>query len=210
VTTPRSETEVALLQAAERCLQRHGLAGLSTRKVAEEAGMPLSQIHYHLGSKRGLLLALLEHQNQKLLGRQEAMYARPLPLWERWLQACDYLDQDLASGYVRVLQEMIAAGWSDPALAAEAQRILRGWYRLLTQVSTEAAARLGGLGPLVPAEAAALAGMLFMGAEAMILLGFEEAELPARAALRKVGELLKRLEEPPAQGADDASDRARR
>jgi len=210
VIPPRSETAVVLLQAAERCLQRHGVAGLSTRKVAEEAGMPLSQIHYHLGSKRGLLLALLEHQNQKLLGRQEAMYARPLPLWERWLQACDYLDEDLASGYVRVLQEMIAAGWSDPALAEEARRILRGWFRLLQEVSTEASATLGGLGPLAPAEAAALAGLLFMGAETMILLGFAESEFPARAALRKVGVLLRRLEEPPAEGAADASDRAQR
>jgi AcrR family transcriptional regulator len=196
---------VVLLQAAERCLQRHGVAGLSTRKVAEEAGMPLSQIHYHLGSKRGLLLALLDHQNQKLLGRQEEMYSRPWPLWERWLKACDYLDQDLASGYVRVLQEMVAAGWSDPVLADEARRILRGWFQLLTRVSAEAAERLGGLGPLAPAEAAALAGNVFLGAEAMILLGFSEQEVPSRAALRKVGELLRRLEVPPDEGVDDAS-----
>ena len=37
-----------------------GYAGLSTRKVAEEAGVPLSQLHYHFGSKGGLILALLE------------------------------------------------------------------------------------------------------------------------------------------------------
>jgi AcrR family transcriptional regulator len=186
-----------LLEAAQRCLQRHGVAGLSTRKVAEEAGMPLSQIHYHLGSKRGLLLALLEFQNEKLLARQASMYGRPLPLAERWIQACDYLDEDLASGYVRVLQEMIAAGWSDPEIATEARRIVRGWYELLTQVAAEAADRLGGLGPFQPAEAAALVGNAFLGTEAMILLGFAESELPGRSALRKVGELLRTLEADP-------------
>lgn len=185
---------MTLLEAAQRCLQRHGIAGLSTRKVAEEAGMPLSQIHYHLGSKRGLLLALLEYQNETLLARQRTMYGRPQPLWERWIQACDYLDEDLASGYVRVLQEMIAAGWSDPEIASEARRILRGWYDLLAQVATDASERLHGLGPLTPAEAAALTGTLFMGAESMILLGFSESEVPARSALRKVGELLRMLE----------------
>ena len=194
MTASRSDTAVVLLEAAQRCLERHGLAGLSTRKVAEEAGMPLSQIHYHLGSKRGLLLALLDYQNEKLLARQQAMFATRQPLWQRWMQACDYLDQDLASGYVRVLQEMIAAGWSDPEIATEARRNLRGWFQLLTEVAAEAAERLGGLGPLAPAEAAALAGHVFLGAEAMILLGFGEEDLPSRAGLRKLGELLRRLE----------------
>jgi hypothetical protein len=31
--------------------------------------------------------------------------------------------------------------------------------------------------------------------EAMLLLGFEESELPSRSALRKVGELLRSLED---------------
>jgi AcrR family transcriptional regulator len=205
VSSPRSETATALLQAAERCLHKVGVAGLSMRKVADEAGMPLSQIHYHLGSKRGLLLALLEIQNEKLLARQETMYASPQPLWERWLQACDFLDEDLASGYVRVLQEMIAAGWSDPHIATEARRILRAWYVLLTSVATEASERLNGLGPLLPTEAATLVGNVFMGAEAMILLGFTEEEAPNRAALRKVAELLRALEEKP-RGPGHASD----
>lgn len=194
MTAPRSEAAIELLEAAQRCLQRHGVAGLSTRKVAEEAGMPLSQIHYHLGSKRGLLLELFAYQNEKLLARQEAMYARPLPLWQRWMQACDYLDEDLASGYVRVLQEMIAAGWSDPEIGREVRRNLQGWRELLTEVAEQAAERLGGFGPLEPAEAAALTGAVFLGVEAMILLGFKETEIPSRTALRKIGELLRRLE----------------
>jgi AcrR family transcriptional regulator len=200
VTANRSETAILLLEAAQRCLERHGVAGLSTRKVAEEAGMPLSQIHYHLGSKRGLLLALLAFQNQKLLARQEAMFAQSEPLWQRWMRACDYLEDDLASGYVRVLQEMIAAGWADPEIAAEVRRNLRGWYQLLTEVAAEAAERLGGLGPFEPAEAAALAGHVFIGAEALILLGVSEEEMPSRSALRKVGELLRTLEPGPDGG----------
>jgi AcrR family transcriptional regulator len=64
---PDSETRLALLAAAASCLGGHGYAGLSTRRVAEAAGMPLSQIHYHFGSKDALVLALLEHQNSRLL-----------------------------------------------------------------------------------------------------------------------------------------------
>ena len=204
MSSNRSETATLLLEAAQRCLERHGIAGLSTRKVADEAGMPLSQIHYHLGSKRGLLLALLAFQNEKLLARQEAMFAEPQPLWLRWMKACDYLEEDLASGYVRVLQEMIAAGWADPEIGAEVRRNLGGWYRLLTEVAAQAAERLGGLGPLLPAEAAALAGHVFIGAEALILLGVAEEEMPSRSALRKVGELLRVLEDEPPEGTEHA------
>jgi AcrR family transcriptional regulator len=192
--TEPSETALALLEATEACLRRNGLAGLSTRQVAEQAGMPLSQIHYHFGTKRKLLLALLAHQNRKLLARQEGMYAQPMPLWQRWMKACDYLEEDLASGYVRVLQEMIAASWSDEEIGKEVRRLLGAWYELLKRVAGEAGGLPGGLGPFTPGEAAALAGNLFMGTESMILLGFEQQTIPGRSALRKVGELIRLAE----------------
>ena len=60
-----------------------------------------------------MVLALLEAENRRRLARQTAMYAQDVPLWRRYEQACDFLEDDLESGYVRVLQEMIAAGWSN-------------------------------------------------------------------------------------------------
>ena len=87
----------------------NGYAGLSTRDVAAAAGVPLSQIHYHFGSKQGLVLALFEYLNAQLLDRQNSLFGDPsLKLSEQWDRACDYLDEDIASGYVRVLQELIA------------------------------------------------------------------------------------------------------
>jgi hypothetical protein len=122
------------------------------------------------------------------------MFSDEVPLWKQWEQACDFLDDDLASGYVRVLQEMMAAGWSDPKVASAVRRDLRGWYELLTDVAERALARLGGLGPFTPAEAAALAGNAFLGAEALILLGVDEQQTPSRAALRRVAELIRTAE----------------
>ena len=40
-----------------------------------QAGVPLSQLHYHFGSKQGLILALLDQENQRRLARQHRMYA---------------------------------------------------------------------------------------------------------------------------------------
>ncbi|MGH8945025.1 MAG: TetR/AcrR family transcriptional regulator, partial [Acidimicrobiia bacterium] len=190
-----SDTRDSLLEAAQACLRRHGMSGFSTRRVAEEAGVPLSQIHYHFGSKRRLMLSLLERENARLLQRQATMYGEDLPLWKQWEQACDYLDEDLASGYVRILQEMIAAGWSDQELAEAVRRLLSGWFELLTGVAGRAAGRLGGVGPLTADQIAALVGTAFLGSEAVILLGFSEDEVPARSALRRVGTLIRSLEE---------------
>lgn len=191
---PQSDARSVLLDAAEKCLRESGYSGLSTRRVAEAAATPLSQIHYHFGSKEALVLALLEHQNRRLLERQEATFAADLPLWKRWEKACDYLDEDMESGYVRVLQEMIAAGWSNPEIAAAVRKFLSGWYVLLNRVAREAVQRFGPLGSLKPDDIGCLVGNAFLGSEALLLLGFEEEGMPIRRALRRFGALLRAVE----------------
>jgi AcrR family transcriptional regulator len=188
-----ADTRAAILEAARSCLLRDGYASLSTRNVAEGAGVPLSQIHYHFGSKQELILAVLAAENERLLARQASMYAGNEPLWRQWDQACDFLEADLESGYVRILQEMIAAGWSDATLAASVREQLRGWFQLLATVARREQERGGNLGPFEPEEVAALMGLPFLGAEAAILLGFPESEVPTRAALRKIGLVLRDL-----------------
>jgi AcrR family transcriptional regulator len=192
-----ADTRARILESARACLLADGYASLSTRRVAEAADVPLSQIHYYFGSKQELILALLAAQNERLLARQAAMFAGDAPLWRQWEQACDFLEADLESGYVRILQEMIAAGWSDPILAASVREQVGGWFRLLADVARREEQRVGRLGPFTPDEVAALMGLPFMGAESAILLGFSESELPTRAALRKIGVVLRDL----AQGA---------
>jgi AcrR family transcriptional regulator len=198
VDTRKSDTARSILHAAKESLLDTGLNGLSTRSIAETAGVPLSQIHYHFGSKQRLILAVLEAENQRLLERQQQMFESDLPLWKQWEQACDFLDDDLSSGYVRVLHEMIAAGWSDPEIAAVVWKQLSGWQDLLGGVARRAAAKFGGLGPFTPEEIGVLAGAPFIGAEAYLLMGVPETEYPARSALRKVGDIIKAMEE----GAD--------
>ena len=193
--TPESATAQAILEAARRCLLADGYAAMSTRKVATEAGVPLSQVHYHFGSKANLVLALLADQDRRLLERQQRMYAADAPLWKRYEQACDFLEDDLESGYVRVLQEMIAAGWSTPAVADKVRTMQQAWIDLLTEVATEAELRFGSLGPFTPRELATLVAIAFVGGEEILLLGFDRQRVPVRSALRRVGQLIRQFEE---------------
>lgn len=188
-----ADTRVAIISAARGCLLADGYASLSTRHVAESAGVPLSQIHYYFGSKRQLILTVLEAENERLLARQREMFAEPDPLWVRWELACDFLDTDVESGYVRILQEMIAAGWADAEVAAAVREMVGRWYAVLADVARREQERGGDLGGFTPEEIAALMGTPFLGAEELILLGVSESTLPMRSALRKVGTLLRRL-----------------
>lgn len=185
----------AILDAARECVLDTGYAGVSTRMITDRAGVPLSQLHYHFGSKHGLMLAALRRENERRLERQTMMFDGEQPLWKQWELACDYLEDDLDSGYVRVLQEMTAVGWSNEEVAAAVREDLDGWFRLLTGVAERFGKEHHELGPFQPAEVAALAGMAFLGAESLILLGVPESQIPCRAALRRVGTLFRSIEE---------------
>jgi AcrR family transcriptional regulator len=189
------DTRTLIIDAARSRLLADGYAGLSTRKVAEEARVPLSQLHYHFGSKQGLILALFAEENERRLARQRRMYAEDAPLWQRYERACDYLEDDLDSGYVRVLQEMIAAGWSNAEIRGAVRELLGGWFALLADVAREAEHRHGPLRPFTAEEISTLVGTAFIGSEALLLLGFDRQVLPIRSALRRVGVLIRRLEE---------------
>ena len=193
-----TDTRTRIVEATRSRLLADGYAGLSTRKVAEEAGVPLSQLHYHFGSKGALIIALFSEENDRLLERQSRMYAQDKPLWQRYEQACDFLEDDLESGYVRVLQEMLAAGWSNPEIGDAVRDLLTGWFVLLAEVAHEAERRLGPLGPFTPEEFATLVANAFIGSEALLLLGFERPVMPIRSALRRIGVLIREREE----GAD--------
>jgi AcrR family transcriptional regulator len=198
-----AETRTQLLGAAQQVLIRHGFAGLSTRRVAEVAGMPMSQIQYHFGSKEGMVLALFEAMNASLLERQHAMFGNPdLPLSRQWALACDFLEDDLASGYVQVLQELIAAGWSNPPIREAVSDALDGWQRLLAMVAERAKRRFGDFGPFSAEEVAALVGALFLGVEGQILLGRGGPHVPYRPALRRIGDLIAHFEAEPARGEE--------
>ena len=210
--TAAVDTRTLILDATRTRLLADGYAGLSTRKVAEEAAVPVSQLNYHFGSKQGLILALFEEENQRRLDRQRSMYAEDAPLWQRYERACDVLEEDLDSGYVRVLQEMIAAGWSNEELGDAVRELLGGWYALLAEVARQTEQRYGRLGPFTAEEVGTLVGVAFLGAEALLLLGFDRKLLPIRSALRRFGVVIRQLEESQTRpgGTDHASSSADR
>ena len=70
-----TDTRTVILDAARRRLLADGHRGLSTRKVADTAGVPLSQLHYYFGSKERLLVEVVRHDSDVRLRRLEESLA---------------------------------------------------------------------------------------------------------------------------------------
>jgi AcrR family transcriptional regulator len=196
VTAERvQETKQELLDAAQRVLLQEGYVGLSTRRVAEAAGTQMSQIQYHFGSKHGMILALFEYLNGQLIDRQIRTFENTeLSVSEKWALSCDYLDEDIASGYVRVLMELTAAGWSNPEIASAVRGAYSEWRGAILKLVDEIEYKTGSLGPFRSQDIAALVSSAFIGAEVAILLGYESPEIPFREALRRFGHVIETIE----------------
>ena len=183
-----------ILEAARGALLERGAGGTSTRSVAEGADVPLSLVHYHFGSKQDLLAAVLEHENDLLLARQRELYASPGPLSEKWRSACAFLDEDVRSGYVRVLWELWAEGLADEALAERWRAAMGGWRELLESVAATWIEEHQIALPLTPRALATLVSNIFQGIEVELLAGVGEDEAPHREVLEAIGSLIQRTE----------------
>jgi len=187
-------TKELILEAARESLREQGYSATSIRAVAERAGVQLSLVHYHFGSKLAMLVAVLEHENAKLLERQQALFARPEPLSAKWRAACRFLEDDLESGYVRILWELWAAGLADEQLAARWRDATAGWRRLMAEVFEEWSREMELELPISAAAVATLVANLFQGLEVEILAGVSEAEAPHLEVLEAVAKLIEGVE----------------
>ena len=201
-TAPREDQRLArgrstrsqLLAAAAEILGEDGYAATSMRAVAERAGARLSLVHYHFGSKSGLLTAVMDELTAELLERQRAMFADERPFAEQWRTACDYLREDIDSGYVRILWELWAAGLADGELAERWRATQARWRELLVERIERWRDESGVQLPMPARALATLMGHVFEGAETEILAGVTEQQAPHLEALEACAALIERAE----------------
>jgi AcrR family transcriptional regulator len=75
-----TSTRDCLILTAERLFGRHGVEGASLRQIAAEAGAANnSAVHYHFGSKEGLVQAIFEYRLPQLMQRRRLLAAQREP-----------------------------------------------------------------------------------------------------------------------------------
>ena len=81
---PETTTREAILRAAWRLLRIDGAPGISTRKVAREAGVNQALVHYHFGSLDRLMIEVLDHLTDIVVRRQKARYVTDASFMENF------------------------------------------------------------------------------------------------------------------------------
>ena len=129
-TAARSSAEDALLDAAERLLVEVGYAGVTTRRLAEEAGVNHGLVHYYFGSIENMLVRALERFTERLVTRQRELYAADLPFIEKWRTAMRYLTSDDVT-YEKIWLELQALAWNNPDLRDRLAHVNDEWRAVL-------------------------------------------------------------------------------
>jgi AcrR family transcriptional regulator len=141
-TTARSASEEALLDAAERLLVHVGYAGVTTRRLAEEAGVNHGLVHYYFGSIENVLVRTLERFTERLTQRQREMYAADIPFIEKWRTAMRYLvEEDVR--YEKVWLELQALAWNRPEMRERLAPVDAEWRAVLTDAFAKPREELG-------------------------------------------------------------------
>jgi AcrR family transcriptional regulator len=133
----------AFLDAAERLLIEVGHAGITTRRLASQAGLNQGLVHYYFGSVDEVLVQALERFTGRLIQRQRAMYETDLPFIEKWRTAMEYLEKDIAAGYPKIGLELQALGWNRPEIRERVARVNAEWREVLRAAFRKAADEYG-------------------------------------------------------------------
>jgi AcrR family transcriptional regulator len=173
------DTQARLVEAAIETLKAEGYAGASARAIARAAGLNQALIFYYFGNLTGLLLAALDETSARRLDRyREALEGVRSP--EELLQvARELFREDLQSGHITVLAEMISASSSVPELGTEIVARIEPWIQL-AEGAVDRVLHGSPLQGLLPARDVAFAIVAFyLGVELLTHLQGDHARAQA-------------------------------
>lgn len=173
------DTRARLVEAAIETLKAEGYAGASARAIARAAGVNQALIFYYFGNLTGLLLAALDQTSAQRLARyREALEGVQGP-GELLRVARETFREDLESGHITVLAEMISASSSVPELATEIVASVEPWIEV-AEGAVDRVLHGSPLQGLLPARDVAFAIVAFyLGVELLTHLEGDRARAQA-------------------------------
>jgi AcrR family transcriptional regulator len=158
-------TRARIVAAGIRTLKEKGFAGASARAIARTGGFNQALIFYHFGTVNALLLAALDETSELRMHRYRAALDGVTTLPELMARAAQIYREDLESGHIKVLAELIAGASSSPSLGPEIVARMEPWIAF-TEEALDRVLAGSPLEPLVPKEDLAFAVVsLYLGLE---------------------------------------------
>ncbi len=137
-------TRLALLDAAEELLITKGVAGITTRKVADRAGVNQALVHYHFGTIEELLLATLERVGMHVKERSQEIYRSDVSFVDGWFEEMNVkITEDFDRGWGKVWLENLTLAANRPKIGKQYAKTATMTRKLHEQYVNEMLDQLG-------------------------------------------------------------------
>jgi len=159
------------VRAALKTLTQEGFFGTTARAIARTEKVNQALIFYHFGSVDRLLLAALDATSQDRLGRYREGLAEVTRIVDLVEAMARLYKEDVLSGHITAVQEMVAGGSSVPALRQEVLARMEPWVVFAREVINRVTAGTV-VEKLVPIDDLAFSAVaLYFGIETITNLG---------------------------------------
>jgi AcrR family transcriptional regulator len=95
-----SATRTALLDAAADVMLEEGYAAVSTRRLAQRAGVNNGLVSYYFGTMDALFVELFRRGAERSLARLRQVLRSPQPLWALWELTHDFSSNALTMEFI--------------------------------------------------------------------------------------------------------------
>ncbi|OBB22017.1 TetR family transcriptional regulator [Mycolicibacterium peregrinum] len=136
IGAPDAKNRIVLLDAAEALMIEEGYVAVTSRRVAERAGLKPQLVHYYFRTMDDLFLAVfVRRADEGLVAQAEALNS-PQPLWALWRFGTD-------PSATRLTMEMTGLANHRPVLRAEIGRYAEMFREAETKAIEAALRRYG-------------------------------------------------------------------
>jgi AcrR family transcriptional regulator len=194
IGAPDAKNRVVLLDAAEQLLIEEGYAAVTSRRVAEKAGLKPQLVHYYFRTMDDLFLEIFRRYADQGMEAHQYALASPQPLWALWRFG---INPDAS----RLTMEMAALANHRKALRAEMSRYAELFREQQREVFVTALERHGVLPSEVPPV---VWSILLTGLSTVVMLGEALGVTAGHAETLELVERYLTLMEGPPQSVDDS------
>jgi AcrR family transcriptional regulator len=142
-----AQTRQRIIEATWNVIAEKGLAALTTRTVAREAGISHGMCHYHFAGKDDLVLAVVDFARHYWITPMEEIVARKMPAMAKLKAVISWMAEPATREVMRVHLELFShSEWEEnlrARMAAEYSRWQQAYVEVFAQLKDEGALKPG-------------------------------------------------------------------
>jgi AcrR family transcriptional regulator len=174
-----ASTKERIVEAAFHTLKVEGFAGTSARAIARRGGFNQALIFYHFGTLNDLLLAALDKTSAERMSRYRDSIGKATNVDEKIQTATRLYREDLESGHITVISELVAGSLARPDLGPEVVARMEPWIQFAEGVITDLVAGSPFEGTVSPRSLAFAVVALYLGVDLLSHLDQDKSRAEA-------------------------------